>query len=102
MTRIGWPAARTVLVLGCARARAWATNDRAVSPNAGDFGRAHMRELHSCHETRRTVVAPGIPSKQALPRSESPKYPEVAKFGLSRVCPKYARSVVAVRGACLR
>ena len=92
MTRIGWPAARTVLVLG--RARAWAKNDRAVSPNAGDFGRAHMRELHSCHEIRRTtVVAPGIPRKSA---------PEVAKFGLSRVCPKYARSVVAVRGACLR
>ena len=94
MTRIGWPAARTVLVLG--RARAWAKNDRAVSPNAGDFGRAHMRELHSGHETRRTVVAPGIPSPRAK------KYPEVAKFGLSRVCPKYARSVVAVRGACLR
>ena len=102
MTRIGWPAARTVLVLGCARARAWATNDRAVSPNAGDFGRAHMRELHSCHETRRTVVAPGIPSKQAFPRSASPKnIPRSPNLG-SRVCPKYARSVVAVRGACLR
>jgi hypothetical protein len=100
MTRIGWPAARTVLVLG--RARAWAKNDRAVSPNAGDFGRAHMRELHSCLETRRTVVAPGIPSKQASRGPRAKKYPEVAKFGLSRVCAKYARSVVAVRGACLR